>query len=342
MKKWRWLGIIFILLNYSVFAAGINTKPSAPNVYTVQPGDTLIGIASRYLNDPSDWPLLLQRNPQVKNPYLLYPGQVLTLNVQNGYSRLVVSQGGTIKLTPQIRSYPLNKPVPIIPLSMIKPFLNGALVVSKNQLDNAPYIVAHADKHITTGAGDTIYVMNLPESPPGTEFAIFRQSNPYTDPVTRAVLGYKAINVGFAQLEKNGNPATLLVTETTREVLTGDRLQPSSRAQINTDFIPTNPSYPVRGQIIDVLDGVTQISQYQIVIIDLGIMNGIKVGNLLDIYQLGATIQDPIKKEKVKLPDEHAGQLMVFRVFDRVSYCIVLIATAPIHTLDVVTNPRNS
>ncbi|MFN7096768.1 MAG: peptidoglycan-binding protein, partial [Gammaproteobacteria bacterium] len=173
-------------------------------------------------------------------------------------------------------------------------------------------------------------------------FAIFRQGEAYTNPVDRTVLGYKAINVGFAQLEKNGNPATMLVTETTREVLTGDQLQPSSSAQINTDFVPTNPSYPIRGQIIDVLDGVTQISQYQIVVIDLGIMNGIKVGNLMDVYQLGATITDPIHHEKVKLPDEHAGQLMVFRVFDRVSYGIILVATAPIHTLDIVTNPKHS
>jgi LysM repeat protein len=342
MKKWGWLGIIFILLTQPIFAANVDVRPGAPAVYTVQPGDTLIGIASRYLNDPSDWPLLLQNNPQVRNPYLLYPGEILTLNTESGSSRLVVSKGGTIKLTPQIRSYPIDKPIPIIPLSMIKPFLNGALVVNQAQLKSAPYIVAHADKHITTGAGDTIYVMNLPESKPGTEFALFRQGNAFKDPVTKAVLGYKAINVGFAELEKNGNPATMLITETTREVLTGDRLQPSSRAQINTDFIPTNPSYPVRGQIIDVLEGVTQISQYQIVVIDLGMMNGMKAGNLLDIYQLGATIKDPVNKEKVKLPDEHAGQMMVFRVFDRVSYCIVLIATAPIHTLDIVTNPKNS
>lgn len=342
MKKWGWLTIIFFLLNPSAFAANVDVRPGAPAVYTVQPGDTLIGIASRYLNDPSDWPLLLKNNPQIRNPYLLYPGQVLTLNTQNGSSRITVTEGGTIKLSPQVRSYPINKPIPIIPLSMIKPFLNGALVVNQAQLKNAPYIVAHADKHITTGAGDTIYVMNLPESKPGTEFAIFRQGEAFKDPTTKIVLGYKAINVGFAQLDKNGNPATMLVTETTREVLTGDRLQPSSRAQINTDFIPTNPNSPVRGQIIDVLDGVTQISQYQIVVVDLGMMNGIKAGNLLDIYQLGPVIKDPINKGKVKLPDEHAGQLMVFRVFDRVSYGIVLIATAPIHTLDVVTNPKNS
>lgn len=342
MNKWSWLAGFFILMNIPMMAAALVLKAGAPAVYTVQPGDTLIGIASRYLQDASDWPLLLQNNPHVRNPYQLYPGEVLTLGTYHSNPRLTITQGGVIKLSPQIRSYPINKPIPIIPLSTIKPFLNGALVVNKNELDSAPYIVAHADKHITTGAGDSVYVMGLPDTKTNTEFAIFRQGQAYIDPQTKKNLGYAAINVGFAQLEKNGQPATLLVTETTREVLTGDRLQASARAQINNDFIPTNPYVPVKGQIIAVLDGVTQISQYQIIVLDRGRTNGLQVGNLLDIYQLGQTIKDPIHHENVKLPDEHAGQLMVFRVFNQVSYGIVLIATTPIHTLDIVVNPKNS
>ncbi|NNM60510.1 MAG: LysM peptidoglycan-binding domain-containing protein [Legionellales bacterium] len=269
-------------------ASVISIKPNAPKVYTVEPGDTLIGIAARYLDDASDWPLLMKSNPQITNPYRLYPGEVLTLDNQNDPPQITVSEGGTIKLSPQIRSYPLNRPIPMIPLDVIKPFLNAALVINEDGFKSAPYVVAHANKYITTGAGDEIYVMGLPPATKrGTEFAIFREGGAYTDPTTKQVLGYSAINVGFAEVEKMGQPATLLVTETTREVLTGDNLLPSNRAQFSNDFYPSLPNGSIKGQIISVLDGTTQISQYQVVVIDRGRLNGLRVGNLLDVYQLG-------------------------------------------------------
>lgn len=326
----------------SALAERMVVKHNAPRVYTVQPGDTLMGIAGRYLDDPSAWPWLMKNNPQITDPYKLYPGEVLTLGVSNGQPQMTVREGGTIKLSPQVRRYPLNKPIPIIPLDYIKPFLNAALVVSKDQFKTSPYVVAHAAQYVTTGAGDEIYVMGLPPATKkGTEFAIFREGEAFTDPINKQVLGYSAVNVGFAVVEKMGQPATLLITETTREVLTGDNLLPSQRAQFSSDFYPTLPNYPIKGQIISVLDGVTQISQYQVVVIDRGTYSGVKVGNLLDVYQLGPVITDPVKKEKVKLPDVRAGQMMVFRVFDRVSYGILLVATAPIHTKDLVETPHN-
>ncbi|MBY0545298.1 MAG: LysM peptidoglycan-binding domain-containing protein [Gammaproteobacteria bacterium] len=344
MKKYQYIAVlIFMLLTQPIFAeTRIELAPGAPPVYTVQPGDTLIGIAERYLKDPSEWPFLLKNNPQVSNPYRLYPGEILTLDIEGGHPRIHVSEGGTIKLSPQIRSYPLNKPIPIIPLIVIKPFLNAALVVNKGQLQSAPYIVALAEEHTTVGAGDQIYVMGIPPmSKVDTEFAIFRQGKEYKDPITRQSLGYEAVNVGFAQLQQNGRPSTLLVTQTTREVLTGDNLLPSSTAQFDTDFYPSAPKTQITGQIISVLDGVTQIGQYDVVVIDRGRRNGLAVGNILDVYQLGQTVADPVKKQQVKLPNERAGQLLVFRVFDQVSYGVLLVATSPMHVLDLVVNPES-
>jgi LysM repeat protein len=341
----RWIVVIGLwFLCTTVFAAPLALQPGAPKEYTVQPGDTLIEIANRYLLDPSEWPQLLQNNPRVSNPYRLYPGEILTLSTVGGQPHLNITAGGTIKLSPQIRSYPLNKPIPYIPLSMIKPFLNGALVVNQYELDNAPYIVAHADHHIVTGAGDQVYALGIINPIPGKEYSIFRKGEAFKDPQTKQVLGFYAINVGFAQVKQGGSPSTLLITQTTREVLTGDRLQPSSRAQISQDFIPSIPRRPVVGQLIYVVDGVTQISQYQIVVIDRGETSGLRPGNLLDIYQIGETIDNPIKslllQGKIKLPNQHVGQLMVFRTFPQVSYGIVLSATAPIHLLDLVTLPK--
>lgn len=339
----RWSVIIGLwFFCTTVFAEPLALQPGAPKEYTVQPGDTLIEIANRYLLDPSQWPQLMKNNPRINNPYRLYPGEILTLSQVNGQPQLNITAGGTIKLSPQVRSYPLNKPIPYIPLSMIKPFLNGALVVNQYELEAAPYIVAHADHHITTGAGDKVYVMGMTNTAPGKEYSIFRKGEAFKDPQSKQVLGFYAINVGFAQVEQNGSPATLLITQTTREVLTGDRLQPSSRAQISQDFIPSIPTTPVAGQIIYVVDGVTQISQYQIVVIDRGVESGLRPGNLLDIYQQGEVIANPVQQTqaKIKLPNEHVGQLMVFRAFSRVSYAIVLSATAPIHLLDQVTVPQ--
>jgi LysM repeat protein len=317
-------------------------KSNAPKQYTVQPGDTLVSIADQYLQDPSQWPQLLQTNPHIRNPYKLYPGEILTLQQTSGRANLSIQSGGVIKLKPKVQSYPLDKAIPIIPLAMIDPFLNGALVISRDELNSAPYIVAHADKHITTGAGDRVYVMGLTHTKIGNEYAIFRKGSAYVDPETRAVLGYEAINIGQAQLEQAGNPSTLLITNTTREVLTGDRLQPSSRAQISADFYPSIPTRPIRGQIISVMNGVTQISQFQVIVIDRGRYSGVEVGNLLSIYQLGKTIKDPIGGEKVKLPNEYAGQLMVFRVFEYVSFGIVLAATSPIHLNDLIVSPQET
>ncbi len=341
-NPWRWLFCLLLaLLPLLTQARDLQLKPNAPKTYTIQPGDTLIGIANQYLQVPSQWPQLLQLNPNIRNPYKLYPGEILTLQQSNnGTPSLLLSQGGVIKLKPQIRRYPLDKAIPIIPLYVIEPFLTGSMVTSRDELNAAPYIVGLPEKHVTAGAGDQIYVEGLTATKIGTEYSIFRKGQAYVDPETRGVIGYEAINTGFAQLLKAGNPATLLVTSTSREVLVGDRLQPASKAELSEDFYPTIPSRPIQGQIISVMDGVTLISQFQVVVIDRGNYSGVKVGNLLDIDLLGRTIKDPVSGKKVKLPNEYAGQLMVFRVFEYTSFGVVLAAISPIHVLDIVATPE--
>ncbi|MAZ39047.1 MAG: peptidoglycan-binding protein [Legionellales bacterium] len=343
----RFLLFIFSLgfLHCAIANTNLNIKNDAPMTYTVQPGDTLMGIAQMYLDNPMQWRQLLRANPQIKNPYQLYPGQVLNLTLVDGQEKLTISNGGTIKLSPRIRSKAINNPVPIIPLSVIKPFLTGTRVVARDELKYAPYIVATADEHIAVGAGDRIYALGISSHSSNQEFAIYRMGEAYKNPLSQQILGYEAEHVGDAKVVTAGQPATLLVTSANREVLAKDRLLPATSAHVNTDFILSKPLHHVTGNIVAVLNGVTQIGQYQTVVIDMGKQSNLKPGNVLAIYRQGQKIENPIKpltgyQAEVQLPNEWAGDLMVFRVFENVSYGVVLHATRALHVNDIVTNPN--
>jgi len=337
--------ILIVFISQCIFAAdNLYIKDDAPLTYTVKPGDTLMGIAKMYLDNPMRWRALLEANPQVKNPYKIYPGQVLNLELVNGQKHLVVSGGGTVKLSPRIRSKAITQPIPVIPLEVIRPFLSSTRVVSRNELNYAPYVVSGADEHVATGAGDRVYVAHL-NAPVNKDFAIFRMGNAYKNPNTNQVLGFEATHVGDGKVTTASNPATLLITQSNQEILPKDRLLPATTSQFNDDFEITKPSKYVVGDIVAVLNGVTQISQYQVVVIDLGKASGLIPGNILAIYQKGAKIENPIKplvgyNAKLQLPSEWSGDLMIFRVFDSVSYGVVLHATRALKIGDEVTNPH--
>ena len=156
------------------------------------------------------------------------------------------------------------------------------------------------------------------------------------------MLGYEALYVGDATLLRTGDPATLELSRTVRETLIGDRLLPVGEEKIQQNFFPHPPAENVDGQILKVIDGVSQIGQYQVVVIDLGERDGMEQGTVLAAFQRGENIRDVVAKEadqRVKLPDERSGLMMVFRPFERVSYALVLSATRTIHTQDAVRNP---
>jgi hypothetical protein len=333
---------LLVIFPYQLYA--LNVKAGAPTTYTIQPGDTLIGIAEQYLDNPLEWPQLLKNNPQIENPYRLYPGEVLTLELNNGVPHVRVENNGVIKLSPQIRSQAISTPVPIIPLETIKPFLNGTRVVSKDELKYAPYIVAQASEHVTSGLGDKVYGFNVNIQDPNKDYSIFREGKTYKDPRCDKILGYEALYIGDATVIQVGQPATLLITKSDKEVLVKDKLLPTICTPPFTDFIIKKPICQIDGDIISVVDGVTQIGQYDVVVIDRGLDAQLAAGNILSIYTKGKIITNPITlntgfKPKVKLPDEWVGDLMVFRVFDNVSYGVVLHATGAIHVNDFVRSP---
>lgn len=334
--------LLGFLLSCSAFAVETSDlNPNHPDRYVVVKGDTLWDIAGRFLRDPWLWPEIWYVNPQIANPHLIYPGDVLVLTYVNGKPRLMLQRGTReVKLSPRMRSTPLDTAIPAIPMDAILPFLTRPYVVGENELDRAPYIVDFADERIIGGGGHRAYVRNLNSD--DTSFNIVRPGKAYKDGNTGEVLGYEALYVGDGRLERSGDPATLALTQTEIETMVGDRLVPVDSDSIRQNFYPKAPDEEVNGNIIDIVHGVLQVGQYQVVVLDRGSDNGLQPGDVLAIDQRGETVLDdvtPNPRDTVTLPDEQAGTLMVFRTFPRVSFGLILAATRAIHILDKVHNP---
>lgn len=327
----------------TVIAEDVALKPNHPDRYTVVKGDTLWDISAHFLRDPWHWPSIWQANPQIENPHLIYPGDVIRLVYLDGQPRLVVDRGRPlVKMSPQGRISSLQKAIPTIPLSIIHPFLAKHRIVGKNELDDAPYMIQSDEEHLIASTGNRIYVRGI-EDPASQRYVVVRKGKTYKDPDTKEVLGYEAIYVGDAVLQQQGDPSTLKLIKTNREVLIGDRLLSTGNEPLEAFFQPSAPENPVEGRILAVMGGVNQIGTHQVVVINRGNREGLTAGSVLAIYQKGNTIKDKITdkygSKTVKLPDEQAGVLMVFRTFEKLSYALVMRANRNMHVLDIVKNP---
>jgi hypothetical protein len=199
--------------------------------------------------------------------------------------------------------------------------------------------MAHDDERLISGAGYRVFVRGIKADEMVGEYVVVRRGEAYIDPVTREHLGYEAIHLGDARLLSHGDPSTLMVTSSAREILNGDRLLPRGDDAFQHRYMPRPPTNKVDGQIISVFDGVSKIGQHRVVAINLGTREDIKPGNVLAINQRGALVRDTVQGGQVKLPDERAGLVMVFRSFERVSYALVMNVTKPLALYDQATNP---
>ncbi|MBX6420287.1 MAG: LysM peptidoglycan-binding domain-containing protein [Nevskia sp.] len=319
-------------------AAGeLSLRADAPLRYVVKKGDTLWDIAGYYLRDPWQWPALWYVNPQIRNPHLIYPGEVLRLVMVNGRPRLMPE--ATEKLEPQVRESPLAEAIPAIPIDAIRQFLNAPRLVSKDEAERAPYVVAYTDEHVIAAQNNGIYVKNLP-SETAAGWSVVQIGGPYIDPDSGDLLGYEAIPAGEAELVSAGPPAEMTLSKSYQEVLIGDRLLPQEAENFQADFYPHPPARPVDGTILSVFGGVSQIAQYQIVALNRGSEAGLDPGTVLSIYQKGRKVPDPYGNGRVALPEQQAGLLMVFKTTPRLSYALVLSDTRPVHVLDKVRSPQ--
>lgn len=324
-------------------------RPDHPEVYTVVRGDTLWDISGSFLSRPWLWPEIWQINPQIENPHLIYPGDEISLVYVDGQPRLSLRRGDagrttrltpsdTVSLQPQIRSTPLESSIPAISLDSIQGFLVQNRVVEPGILDAAPYVVEGEAERLILGAGDRVYVRGVLSD--HESFSIVRKGPLYVDPETREVLGREATYIGLGRaVAQDGDVATMLVNSTREEIQIADRVLPTEERRVDASFFPSGPSANIRGVLISVFGGVSQVGQYDIVVINRGEREGLEVGNVLAIYKKGAMARDRVAKELIQLPSERAGLLMVFRTFEKLSYGIVLMSDRPLSINDEVRNP---
>ncbi len=315
----------------------IRLAENAPDKYVVQVGDTLWDISATFLKDPWYWPEIWYVNPQVENPHLIYPGDVLALTYVEGAPRVSNLQGSSYRLSPEARVTPLTEAIKSVSHEAIASFLSRGVVVEKSEVGSLPYVVAARGEHLIAAAGNTIYIRGNTGGV-GTRYNIVHIGDKLIDPDDNRLVGYQGIEVGSGTLRRTGDPATLAITDSKREAKQGDRLIPMS-VEIPLNFFPKAPSGNINGQIMAVVGGVEQIGQYQVVVMNRGTTHGLAVGDVLTVWQKGGVVKDRIEGGRVRLPDEQAGTVMVFKTYDRLSYGLVMEATEALHVLDYVRNP---
>jgi hypothetical protein len=380
---------MFCCLSFNLNAQVIALKEGHPDRHVVVKGDTLWWISARFLKDPWLWPKVWQLNrSQIKNPHLIYPGDVIVLDLSSGQPQLKLLRQ-TITLEPGVVVEPLDQSaISTIPLNVITPFLSQPLIIEKDQLADSPRIIAGPDNRVVLSTGTRVYINNIEEDSDLNWF-IYRPGDSLIDPDSKEVLGVEATYLGDLRVKRFGRPATAEVVKAKEEIFVKDRLVPSGD-EVITNFTPRAPETPIKGRLLKIYGGLAEAGPESIVSINRGSQDGVEVGHVLAISRYGRIIKDPeptkVDKEKaakaeadakpklkelnfdvssgedgkpivnfekkknesttlalepgyVKLPDERVGLMMVFRVFDRISYGLVMQANEPINTLDSIHNP---
>jgi len=307
----------------------IPIAPDAPERYVVVPGDTLWDISARFLRDPWYWPEIWYVNPQVENPHLIYPGDVLVLTWVDGQPRVMLERGGATRLSPRVREKPLSEAIRAIPWEIVEAFMSKPTVLSKEQVESAPYVVTGRDQRTITAAGDHVYMRRMNDAVVDQSWLLYDVEEEMRDPDDGDVLGYKGIYTATGRVIRTGDPATVQILRSARETSDGDIGLPD-KVEVNMDFIPRPPAGDVDGTIMDVVDMKLAFAEYTVVVINRGAAQGLEPGNVLSIWREGEMVKDETphrESSKVRLPDELVGRFMVFKAFDRLSFGLVLEAT---------------
>lgn len=348
IKSSRWLGAFLALLLISPVSALATVKLTIdhPDSYQVKAGDTLWDIAAKFLQQPWQWPEIWQKNQQIENPHLIYPGDLLQLVYVDGKPQIVMQQPSngyaTVKLSPTIKQLPLDEAIPSVSYRAIHAFLKDGKVITDKQLKKSPYVLADKDDRPFYGAGDTIYARDSLNSwqDAGSRFGVYRVGERYIDPDSNEVLGYEALLVG--ELEKKAvtdELATMHIVSSTQEIGASDLVLQRDKQHRPASFFPKAPEAPVEGKIIHLFDALTGVGRNDVVVVNVGARDALVNGDVLAIEQAGRVVTDEKLNQLVTLPAEKIGVLLLFKVFDKVSYGLVMESNHPISLGDGVINP---
>jgi hypothetical protein len=358
VKKAFW-----IILSSSVFS--LNLRPDAPEQYTVKQGDTLWSISGRYLKSPWQWPKLWGMNRQdIKNPHLIYPGDVLFLEYgQGGVPRLRKqissfskgNDGSTVKLSPTIRESNLDPAISSLSPKALSIAFKRPLVVDLKTISESSRIISGPDERVVFTRGDKVYTTNLPKSSYSSNiWQIYRPNKELKDPDTGKILGFEVRYAGEARFDKDfGSSQRLIITYPVEEIMLGDYITEAPDEK-NFNYAPHAPEHPIlNGKIISSYNGVTATAQYDTVVINKGMQHGIELGHVLGVFKKSRSASSlvidnsnhiPSLQElntQVQLPKEQAGYIMVYRVFDEISYALVLRSTMPLYVGDDIGSPED-
>lgn len=343
--------------------SNIPLASNAPDQYVVKTGDTLWDISKVFLKEPWYWPEIWYVNPQIANPHLIYPGDVLKLVYVDGQPRLTLAERGgeTVesgrggkRMSPEVRREPLSQAITAIPYDIVASFMGRPTLLTKDEVKSAPYIVAMRDSHVLGAIGNEVYARGIGDASLDARYSVVHVEEELRDPENKELLGYSGIYVGSGPVATEGDPAKLVMTDSTREVLQGDKVFPES-VDVNVDFVPHAPSSDIDAAVMAVRSH-TVMGQYQVVALNRGSDAGLEPGHILAVYQRGGVVRDSFSDgglavnrsrgrkaagfgDNVQLPDERAGVVMVFKAFDRMSYALVMETTHEIRQGDRAKNP---
>jgi hypothetical protein len=337
------LGAIWLAFTLSAAPAGADTvqvRAGAPDRYTVTKGDTLWSIANRFLEDPWRWPEIWQQNPGVENPHLIYPGDVLVLTgTEDGQPAVKALRGRKItRLKPEIRVTDRDGAIPTIPPDAIQPFLTNPLVIEEGGLDHAGYVAAGEEGAIVLGKYNVFFAKGI-DGADSDYYNLFRPGRVLVHPETDEFLGQQAIHLGEARVLAAGDTAKMEITDSTQEIGLGDRMVVADENIALPYYQPSAPDREVNGYVLDIAGAVAEGGPLQTIVVSLGAREGMQQGHVLRIQRTEADQEDPVTGGVVEIPPQDSGLAIVYRVFEKVSYALVLEATRSIHMNDRVTNP---
>jgi hypothetical protein len=330
--------------------------PDAPDRYVVKRGDTLWDIAGVFLRDPWYWPEIWYVNPEIANPHLIYPGDVLNLVYVDGKPRITLEAASTERLSPQVRSEPLTGAIRAIPYDLLMDFVGRPALLDKETVKEQPYVVGFRDRHIIGSDQNEIYAGGLEPVALDSRYNIVHVGEELHDPDDGDLLGYIGHYAGTARVieaAKGGKGdeslTHLKVVQPGREILQGDKLFPA-QVDVGADFVPSAPSRTdLDGQVIAVVDGVYSSGKYQVLAINRGKRDGLVPGNAVAVFSGGDMVMNrgtdnrwrkvSSTYETVRLPKERSGTLLLFSVHDRVSYGLVVESTQALRRGDYLKHP---